>query len=272
MKSYNNFVFEYKQTSRSIPIQTEEDIVDTIRTECSDFRFTHNPIWRNTDQPLNYYLINPTASTRKSRDDGANYNTIILDNSLYWDKYPKRENSVIGMLGGFSSHYGASRFRVIPFNGAKFGVANCDDMWYSFNYLKEKTGMELKWINEFVVEATNHLNLKKINDDTFQQFIVDMKSIEESIKSDSYLNAFSSIEKFSFYEKFLSIFHTKLTEGKSFTQILNEYIKPSDNNIKLLTYDKLINLDTNDEPLEVYTDSNCILIPVNKISIIKGLV
>jgi len=270
----NDFLLlEYTQGRVDTFILSEKEIIKEIKENCKDFRFSHTPIWRNVNDMMDdYYLINPKLHTRNTIIT-QNYYQFLIDNSPYWDNIPKRHQSIIGMYGGYDDFYGGARFRMIPYDGANIGIVkDSRDLWDGFKHLTAQTGLKITTINELILVLCEHFGIPPVDNTNYRQFLNDMKVLENKI-----LTEFDSIKYKPFYvvnyKKILDKLRIQLSKGRSFAQVINEYTKPQDNQIRPISYNELITLDPKNinmnDGKEVWTDSKCLLIFIDQIKNIK---
>ena len=272
LKKFDSFILEYNETRVDTTILDLYETAKLIKAHCKNFRFTHAPIWRNTHQMDDFLLINPKLYHRKSFFSTNHYN-LIFDNSRYWSQFPKRMHSIIGMFGGHNDAYGASRFRLIPFDGAKFGVANSSDFWFSFNYLKDKIDIKVNGLNSFFEDISKFFNIEPINDVDYNGFLEDMKLLSNLLRNKgNYIKIQNNNKFYEEYQKLIDLLYIELNKNRNILDILNDYLKPQDNDIQLVDYNTLINMSTKKDMREVWTDSKCILVHISKIKELKELI
>jgi hypothetical protein len=274
INNYKYFLLENSDNLRQdTTLLSEDDLIYLLKKNCKNFNFNDTPIWRNTDLLQNNYLINPKLHTRKSVMI-SNYYTLLIDNSPYWEGWPKRSKSIIGLLNNYTSVYGSEKFRLIPFDGAKIAVASKPDLWGSFTYLMDNLEIKIRYINiiirglyNFYKENIND-NIELPNDDDFNNFKEDMKPLEDMIrnidnikKTKLYMNSDCK----TFYDKLFE----EIKNGKTFVEFINEYLKPNENEFKLTNYKKLVKSKVYITGNEVWTDSKCLLIHAANIENIK---
>lgn len=89
-----------------------------------------------------YVFVNTGASEveRVSRNTTNEYNE-ILSHSPNWRQYPKRSKSIIGSMSPKVAYsYGYVYAVILPEN-ASVGVCPAIDLWHSFGYMNNKTGI-----------------------------------------------------------------------------------------------------------------------------------
>lgn len=102
-----------------------------LNEHCSEaLAMLEYPIWRsmkNHREPLVY--ISPSTGERESQNT-ANFYTILMDNSPYFAKYPKRSKSLVGTTDlGRARNYAGTTYALFPYNGTKIGVCPDADIW-----------------------------------------------------------------------------------------------------------------------------------------------
>jgi hypothetical protein len=271
--NYSSFLLESSTDKRiDTTVLTDEQVVNLIINNCKDFKWYHEPLLRRNNLVYDYLLIDPKLHTRKSINI-SNYYTLLIDNSPYWKDFPKRSNSLMGAVEGLpNTIFGRYLFQVIPFDGAKFGVAPSYDLWSRFNYLKIKTGMGIKEIVDFLEYISNKFKIN-INDSYYKLFKKDMVEVEKIIKSTDIDELFKIIGVWDYPQSFIKLLKENIDNGVSFIDFINKYIKPNDNNFKLMNYEQLINnnFPENENGYEFWTDSKCILVETHTIKNIKEL-
>lgn len=210
------------------------------------------------------YLIDPTAHERKSVDGIPNVYTLIIDNDKKWKQYPKRKNSICTYYQNFFPFQ--DYFVVIPFNGAKFGVTPAFDIW---NH----------WDRKLFHQFDTHLTATD-----FLFYIDQFAKTEfgEYLESSDYNKLKIQIEKIDEIIKKLNIdepLDPEQVPGRyslSYAEIVVRNILKSENlwdffTNKLFTPEKfkhvdikglseVIQMQGQEDQLEVWTDSKCLLV------------
>jgi hypothetical protein len=116
---------------------SESEFKKILHQKCS--QFVKNPrLLQRSKREVNfvYSYINPKIFTREplQSNDGAGvsskHHILLMENLPSWKDFPKRSKSIIGLTSPRSDYlFGNQKFLVIPFDGAKFGVAPSADLW-----------------------------------------------------------------------------------------------------------------------------------------------
>jgi len=256
MKRYKAFILNEKLRSDTTELSYDE-IRDIIKKNCKEFSLDDIPIYRGLGGVyLDYILLDPKNFDRKSLTDINTYNA-IADHT--WRDYPKRKNSLICTTSKSYTGVFGNLYRVIPFDGSKWGVAPKHDFWYSFNDLIKQFDpgstiqqffryislMYDEFFGELLGELTDFNEIKKA-----------FNKIQKHCKDNSIKLQYEYGEKYGFLsQKLLSAF---LHDDNFFDWIV-EQMKPEKNGFKLLDYKDLANKELNGNR-ELWTDSKCLMI------------
>ena len=138
MKSYNKFLELYTLSALSdTPTSTvklsDDDLLDSIKTNCKDFSFDDEPIFRSVNLEENEYYINPDIpfgkyyehEGRKLRKSAYadNYYTLLINHLPCWSEFPKRQV----ICANYDKAYG-KLYRIIPFDNTKIGMTPKNDI------------------------------------------------------------------------------------------------------------------------------------------------
>lgn len=118
-------VKDYQHESISI-----EKAVALLNEHCRESLATiHAPLWRGMrDHFGEVVTIDPTTGLRKSANT-SNYYTLLIDNSPYFEGWPKRSKSLIcSTWHRYASDYGRL-YAIFPFDGVKIAVCHSKDIW-----------------------------------------------------------------------------------------------------------------------------------------------
>lgn len=289
LETYNLFERLRKGTT-SLNLDFDE-MKKLIRENCEEFSWYDTPIFRTVELPKGIYVIDPKLRKRKSRSN-ANFYTLLMDNSEKWKEYPKRSESLICSYGQ-AVWGGGHVFRVIPFDGSKWGVCATDDIWWSLIYGEKEYNLSpdrfchmLAGLNEIYYGILYSGNLKskstfnlfdkidnsklisgkfvKLNDNNYNLFINKMKKIEKTLLTIDDLDLLTNNKDYgdyknqSWYPAFKIYFEDYLKKGLTIIDFFNEVFDPEKNKFSLFQYKDLINQDITKR--EVWSDSKCILI------------
>jgi len=154
----------------TLDIKSAKQIADILETHCagSIWMLKHNtPFYRGDDSMEralahdHYATLNSELTTRKSQNMTTNHYTVIMDNIPSRHDFPKRSKSIICTTDPLEAgNYGSKPVQIIPFDSAKVGIANTNDIWntpISFlpNMFKFETAMNE--VNSFY----RHLGLEE---------------------------------------------------------------------------------------------------------------
>ena len=174
-----------------------------------------------------------------------------MDNLKSWSGYPKRSNSVIGATNASISYeFGHCVFFLIPYDGAKFGVAPSGDIWSAGNEYNVKFNDSLSF----------DLSDDNISDEGFESMIEDIyKCYKEQIGDLSYTT-----------DKLVSILKDNGCDSlESAKEILSKELSPdklvhNGNSFELMNYSQITNVVGN---REIWTDSECLLFYITKVDV-----
>lgn len=224
----------------------EKEVVDLLQNNCKQaltkwqkgFR-----IFRATYKRDDFLLTKPTGD-RRSANVESNYYTLILNNHPLWKNYPKREIICSGGSGLRAKNHGLDGvFWVFPYDNAKIGICPVDDIWRSFEELKDKGIFNMKQFNELI--EFSGLN---IPDDNWNNFVRMAKEVTvNDIVKDVYWSMGGGLTSDDLE---MHLYH-----------FITKYMAPESNNFKVQTMNQY-NINPNDD-LEVWTDVPCVLINVS---------
>jgi len=189
---------------------SESEFRKVLHEKCKDFVKSPKLLQRSkTTQGPIFSYINPKSYDRsplKKSDvfvDGveSKHHTLLMDNLPSWSKFPKRSQSVIGLTSADRRIiFGSHRYLIIPFDGAKFGVAPSSDLWGCNIKDKEiKSPPEWKGVWEpstsisFNDRFSSMMSENKISDTSYAEMINDIQKIYNV-----YLRSNELFEEFEF--------------------------------------------------------------------------
>lgn len=252
MKIYKFLEYsKYENKTRSVPLK-EDEFLSILKNKCKKWYNNPKPLvrFKNNVNPHSVFSkINPKLSVRKSLNR-HNYNTMLIDNLPSWSEFPKRSESIIFLnkIKNLISGFGNEFYFVIPFDGAKIGVAPADDLWNAKN----------KDITLSFDESFSEM-LDKIGapDNNYEEF---KKYMNKTKPKDLGLVSFLFVKIHEFYEKHSKKFDT-------FMEYFNYLLRPSNfkrefdnknqDGYKVLDYTQTVNQK---HKLECWTDSECLII------------
>ncbi len=268
-----NFLKTYEEL-RSDTISLNNDFAKMnkiIEENCKNFSWDDAPILRSVlGLGEGITIIDPKKYNRKSRSN-KNYYTYLMDHSERWKDYPKRSKSLICSLT--SPMWLNDLYRVIPFDGAKFGVCSKHDIWYSFNSFQHNILPFLSNINDLNTFYFKNV-FDDIPDDTYESFKKRIDLIGEKIKSEKSFKYDIEQEKIitrklmntvnnHLFVDFFKEIKEYYDNGKTIHDYFDDVLDPIENGFKLLDYKEVVNIGEKLElGREIWTDSKCILVSV----------
>lgn len=264
MKNYNNYIFE--SLYPGIEVISEYQFKEYLKN-LKEFDISDNCLLRGVELGKSpYYLINYTNRTRII---GSKL-SLIMEFHDSWKDYPKRTKSIImtNKLNIAKFYADPDKivstpmnnvYRIIPFDGSKFGFA--PEKNYKLCFTKCKTDFK-NYDNVFY-------KLGELCDGKFNLF---EWSFRIKIIKTNYTKFMNNIDKTLEYAR-LKNKKSKLLNFDNANELINYYFNPEDNRFMLYDYESLmrsmirrtINLHENDA-YEIWTDSPCLLARYNKIN------
>jgi len=269
MERKEKTVLKFQKNQTNIPT---EELEVFIKKNCSEWLENPVKIYRIIDYK-NEEAFLQTPIKRYSRDN-SNYYTLLFDNLN--KEYPKRTKSLICSLTNKSYLIDGELYRVIPIDGAKWGVLNTHDIYYSFDkinkYVGEHRGAVINsFFNDvgFVFNEPNNFflsqyvftdkqkekvkGIKPVSDTNYIQFKKVLKKNEKIIK-DILKNDQGIVNELSNSSNYFIKFILNNME-KSWLDMIEDVMK--DDSIKLKKTSELVE----DKTREIWTDSKCVLVP-----------
>lgn len=268
---------------------SEDEFRKILHEKCKDFVRAPKLLQRskNSEGPIFSY-INPKAYDRaplKKSDrftDGveSRHHTLLMDNLPSWSKFPKRSQSVIGLTSADERIiFGFHRYLIIPFDGAKFGVAPSSDLWAC--HIKDeniKNPPEWKgvWIPSrhisFDSRFSSMMTENKISDVSYFEMISDL----QKLYNDYLQNGSKIFDEFEFRKTPNSIevilYTFKDSKIKNVEDGFNHFFSPDRfrgtdlddlEGFHVMNWSYLTNLDRW-HSYEFWTDSECLLYYIGK--------
>jgi hypothetical protein len=241
---------------------SESEFRKILNEKCKDF--TKNPklLQRSKKRPSSKFTyIDPKQSERVPGGDtavGSKHHLLLMDNLPSWSGFPRRSRSIIGVTAEDPrTLFGKERFLVIPFDGAKFGVAPSCDLWSCQVNIPSSVPSSMNIIS-FDETFSQMLRVNKISDKSYSQMIMDLQKLYDSETSKSWKdstrlgNLFSKIRenRFDIIEDGLSDF---LSPEKFKGSDIDDMI-----GFNIMNYLDLTKLSDYDF-YEFWTESECLL-------------
>jgi len=109
-------------------------VADYLKKNCSQFLSNNidTPLYRGTwsEYETGAVKIDTTSGTRRSENTWNHY-TLLLDNSPYYQGWPKRSKSIICTTDPREASSYGTVMALIPVDGAKIGIVPESDMWHA---------------------------------------------------------------------------------------------------------------------------------------------
>ena len=240
MKTYESYVNKFIGIEK-----LTKKIFSSLLNNCQDFNFDDKAIYRGIDLPGEYYLVDPSKWTRKSRNT-QNYYTLIMSNSDDWKNIPPRNKSIICSFDkNITRNYGYGNvFRVIPFNNSIWGASK---VWIKeFNNL-----FNLMDFNNQIDYFSNIINMK-LDENNFDNLMKQFNTI-----SDKFLNYDFDTEVID-VNSLINIKYLMIKDNLTLDKAILKILKPNDNIISG-TYTEIIETPG----FELWTSSICLLKKIN---------
>ncbi len=127
---------QYLTENRSKTLK-EDDAYKMIKKHCKkayNAFLQDHVIYRGLSNSNNNLYVDPSKSTRKSRNTD-NYYTLLIDNNPQWKGYPKRSKSIIctNSQRKTLSFGDGKTYQVFPYDNSKIGISPEHDFWFSFH-------------------------------------------------------------------------------------------------------------------------------------------
>lgn len=207
-------------------------------------------------------IVNPAHGGGRSSANTSNEYTILMSELPSWQAFPKRTHSIICTTdAGKASNYGDGTFVVAMQDRFRLGVCSESDVWFSFPYLSSQTGVGggdhfNQVFDELVGMATDDQHWYADGYTTLEEISHKCDEIQ------SYLNH-TALEEFHFNELALYL-SKKIPHGTPAGAVFDTIVHlfdPKLNSFKL--YTKLLELHSLPEGPEVWTDTPCMLVPID---------
>ena len=260
MKPFESFnIFENLAKDYTIKLDIK-DLEDYVNKFCKDFSWKDAPIYRGIHNSDNVLLINPKAIERESANT-QNYYTWILDNSPFYNKYPKRSQSLICATNkDIAEDFGSSVWRVIPFDGSKISMCNSSDLWEAFGEVEKVLGDENTYsLNDFNIdldilyEMVFAVSFRNTDAEGFftnlEKFLNEIKRLRGTDELKKLINSHKNPEWIN--KKFIRNIPTTI-DG------IFDLFSPDNNQIKVYDYNDFKKMDGYD--VEIWTDSKSIFV------------
>lgn len=165
----------------------KETAIKKISTKCSEAllqAIKGNVIHFASNQDLDFGLLRPE---QMNYEDDKNYELLhsLIENCAGWNKFPKRDRSVIASTLKTPADRKHNVYVVLPVNGTKLAVCSEDDFYTSFDNIEK--AFDVKDAKEFedqlriLFEAVQHFVHEKEIDDISNAELVKLSSMFDNI-------------------------------------------------------------------------------------------
>jgi hypothetical protein len=106
--------------------------IQQLNQYCSDClpMFLENPIWRSMNNHKEPFVFIDSSTGERESQNTTNHYTVLMDNSPYFAKFPKRSKSLVGTTAlSRARNYSGTTYALFPFNGTKIAQCPKDDIW-----------------------------------------------------------------------------------------------------------------------------------------------
>ncbi len=236
-----------------------ENAVDYAIQNCTDYirAFGEPAVWRGAMSTFQYAVIDPKAVGRTSQHTSNEYTT-ILSNDTAWAGYPKRSESLICSLDrDYASTYGNDLYAVILPNAFRLGICHNEDIWTSFPYLKQETGID--YASAFNEELREILGLpysgpKITKLPTIQKGLLDLEKRIKDLKTQG-----AEFTNQNHLYSYLYAFITPESPAGTAYKLIAGLLHPKKNRFGMITtIDSLTDYEGNNS--EVWTDSTVLMV------------
>lgn len=243
--------------NRSVSI-SEDDVRKLIKTDYS-IALKGTPIFRGvSNYDKDFLFIDPSKhEERLSPYAYSNVYNLLLSNLPSWNKYPKRNKSIIcttDIDNAYGRGFGAAYY-VIPKNNSKIGICPSRDIWFSF-----KEFGTLNELNNIISILFETFNIK-YNDADFKKFKNNCDELDDKKYNIKNLNLKKYKIEYEWLTEYLNIPELKLLD------ILNQILDPNKNRFKLSKPGD----DNLSIGVETWTDGPSILINTVRVDLIREL-
>ena len=190
-----------------------------------------------------------------------NFYNLLLNNLPSWNKMPDRD--IICTFERLEAETRAAgeggAYFVLPQNGAKIGICPREDIWWSFDSHARIENLDRLNNELFNINLLDGSTDDKIAHKDWKLFLKLADKLDEYKKHDSFpFPLKSEIQR--------SIFSDYLTNNKDFISFLDDLLDPRKNGFKV----KSVGNFRNNGKSEVWTDSTCLMIRLDRIYEVKN--
>jgi hypothetical protein len=207
-------------------------------------------------------LVNPAAGKGRDSAYTTNEYTVLMSELPAWSAFPKRSRSIVCSTDpGRAGDYGDNTFVVVLPKQFNLGVCSSFDLWYSFPYLSKKTSMgQMNEFNESfgtLVEWATGREWYAKKQTSLSEIKEKCGWIQEWIEEESNI---------SFGPNRLGYFLNDVVRANNSSpdavfDAVADLFDPVKN--KFQRYTSIPSLHSLNESQEVWTDSPCMLVPID---------
>lgn len=233
--------------SQQISLKRALDILDK---KCQQSIHQNWRIYRGVNTNYDIYYVDPRGKERFSSYAQHNYYNLFLSNAGSWEKYPKRNQSLVGSTKNNDASPFGEVFLLFPEDGAKIGVCPMRDIWDSFY----NVALPFDALNEYIDILVGAANEDEPR--TWQQMLNVFESIDNQ-KDQIETKLINSSSIYTFFTHKVKYFRKNVT----LLQALEIALAPAKNNFVLSKTGNQIPSNINNDGNEVWTDSPAIMYP-----------
>ena len=243
---------------------TDKEFVMLVKDNCKEYLANPKYMQRmKEDFNGEYSYIDPKQHVRRPlmNPDGGGvvsaHHTLLMDNLPSWKSFPKRSESLIGSLKFNEDHaFGQRCYLVIPYDGARFGLAPCSDLWGSYcevgDMKYEFDNLITKRLTDLGVSEKSYAAMMKDLQHWYDDYLI--REHNKESKRNLYFSYIDNI-----FKNFSSDGIGSVEEGfdKYFApQKFSSRVGAGAKEFKSVEYNGLVS----DDKREFWTDSRCLLV------------
>lgn len=264
--------FKLFESTRTTELELDE-FIKIVNDNCKDFIKSPFLIQRSKSyyEGVNYAYIDPKKHVRVQRKDNGegsgvstNHSLLLMDNLKSWNNFPKRSQCVIGISNALNySDFGEYVYFVIPFDGAKFGVAPAADIWSCYIRNESASYRSIRF-NDLLSYDLFDIG---ISDKSYYDMV---HSLYKAYNSEINLDEYYYIKQIFDYirDNYYGDDIIKFENG------LSDFFNPSNFEVDKSDYVGFDTMNYNElkyiSNKEIWTDSECLIIYVKKFEFVSG--
>lgn len=272
--------------AKKVSTYDDNNAYDFKKTYCSEYEKSlgrllgtnvQKKVYRGIASQEPSIIVDPKLAKRKSTSgEGMQWVTSYLSNALEWKKYPKRDRSLIcsmdynkamQFIGTFDISGSGKRrgavYEVIPVDGSRWGVCpNSDILRAEFGMPEWKYNLYLPLLHILKITTGKSIDTlppyEKMR--SFLNTPINPHALLERV-NEIIADSNPSIMGLDLTKEFLHYLWER-NHGRDLTlaPTLKEFFDPDSHGFKLVDFNGLKSFDYN----EVWTDSKCLLVKVDK--------